>query len=161
MTPVPRTLGLRLIIAYKFVKGALMLALALWFTVDPAAAYTFGQHVAHELVEARPVLVRLGEWLHTHLTERIIHQAALVAWLDGLTTSLEATLLALGKPWGEWLVAFSVGLLLPFEGYELWHKPSAAKAIVLGLNAVIVVYLVSERLRHRSRQEPRGVENLP
>ena len=101
----PRTLGIRLIIAYKFVKAVLMIGLALWFTLDPEAAYAFGQHIAHELVEARPALVRLGEWLHTHLTERIIERSALIAWLDGLTTGTEGVLLLLGKPWGEWLVA--------------------------------------------------------
>jgi hypothetical protein len=153
LTPAPRTLGLRLIIAYKFVKGLLMLALALWFTVDPSAAYAFGQHIAHELLEARPVLVRLGNWLHAHLTERMIERVALIAWLDGLTTALEGTLLALGKPWGEWLVALSVGLLLPFEVYELVHRPSFAKVIVLLLNAAIAVYLVSGRLRHTPRAD--------
>ncbi|OJH37843.1 hypothetical protein BON30_27090 [Cystobacter ferrugineus] len=149
---------MRLIIAYKFVKAALMIGLALWFTADPRAAYAFGQHVAYELVEARPFLVRLGDWVHTHLTERVIERSALVAWLDGSTTALEGFLLLLGKPWGEWLVTISLSLFLPFEIYELIHKPGAGKAIVLLLNAAIVVYLVYARLlpahRARSRQAP-------
>jgi hypothetical protein len=152
----PRTLGIRLITAYKFVKATLMLGLALWFTLDAEAAYVFGQRIAHELVEARPFLGRLGTWLHEHLTKHLIERTALVAWLDGTTTALEGVLLWLGKPWGEWLVALSLTLLLPFEGYELWHKPGAGKAIVLGLNAAIVVYLVYERLlpAHRARRVP-------
>ncbi|WNG15173.1 DUF2127 domain-containing protein [Cystobacter fuscus] len=149
---------MRLIIAYKFVKAFLMIGLALWFTADPEAAYSFGQHVAYEFVEARPFLVRLGEWIHTHLTERVIERSALVAWLDGLTTGLEGFLLLLGKPWGEWLVVISLSLFLPFEVYELIHKPGAGKAIVLLLNAAIVVYLVYARLlsahRARSGQAP-------
>ena len=154
----PRPLGIKLIIAYKFVKACVMIGLAIWFTADPEAAWSFGQHVAHELVEARPFLVRLGEWIHTHLTERVIERSALVAWLDGSTTALEGLLLLLGKPWGEWLVTISLSLVLPFEVYELIHKPGVGKAIVLLLNAAIIVYLVYARLlpahRARSGQAP-------
>jgi uncharacterized membrane protein (DUF2068 family) len=31
---------------------------------------------------------------------------------------------------------------IPFEGYEMAHKPTALKAVGIGVNAVIVVYLV-------------------
>lgn len=154
----PRTLGIRLIIAYKFVKASLMIGLALWFTVDPSAAYAFGQRVAHELVEARPFFVRLGNWLHDHLTERVIERGALVAWLDGGSTALEGILLVLGKPWGEWLVAIGLSVFLPVEAYELIHKPGVGRALVLLLNAAIVAYLVYARLlplhRARSRHLP-------
>lgn len=154
----PRTLGIWLIITYKFVKAGLMLGLAIWLTTDPEAVYLLGQRVAHELVEARPFMVRLGNWLHTHLTKHVIERSALVAWLDGFTTALEGTLLLLGKPWGEWLVVIGLSLFLPFEVYEVIHKPGVGKAIVLLLNAAIVVYLVYELLipahRARSRQVP-------
>ena len=154
----PRTLGIRLIITYKFVKATLMLGLALWFSLDAQAAYASGQRIAHELIEARPLLGRLGTWLHENLTQRLIERTALVAWLDGTTTALEGVLLFLGKPWGEWLVALSLALLLPFEGYALWHKPGVGKAILLLLNAAIIVYLVYERLlpahRARARRAP-------
>jgi hypothetical protein len=147
-----------LIITYKFVKAGLMLGLATWLTTDPEAVYLFGQRVAHELVEARPFMVRLGNWLQTHLTEHVIERSALVAWLDGVTTALEGTLLLLGKPWGEWLVVIGLSLFLPFEVYEVIHKPGVGRAIVLLLNAAIVVYLVYELLlpayRARSRQVP-------
>ena len=151
----PRTLGIRLIITYKFVKAVLMIGLAFWFTFDAQAAYAFGQRIAHELVESRPALVHLGEWLHTHLTERIIERSALIAWLDGLATGTEGVLLLLGKPWGEWLVALSVALLLPFELYALVHHPSVVKVIVLLLNAAIATYLIYERLlpAHRARSK--------
>ncbi|MET0406607.1 MAG: DUF2127 domain-containing protein [Cystobacter sp.] len=151
----PRTLGIRLIITYKFVKASLMVGLALWFTFDPSAAYAFGQHVAHELLEARPLLVRLGDWLHEHLTRQVIERGALVAWLDGSTTALEGLLLYLGKPWGEWLVAMGLAAFLPFELHALLRHPGPAQAIVLGLNVLIVVYLVRERLlpAHRARSE--------
>jgi uncharacterized membrane protein (DUF2068 family) len=159
----PRTLGIRLIIAYKFVKAFLMIGMALWFTFDPEAASAFGQHLAHELVEARPFLVRIGHWLHTHLTEHVIERSALVAWLDGITTVLEGILLLLGKPWGEWLVALGLSLFLPFEAYELIHKPGPAKASVLVLNAAIVAYLLYERLlpAHRARSKQASPPGTP
>lgn len=142
----PRTLGIKLIIAYKFVKAPLMLALALWLAFDATAAYRFGQRIATGLSEGGTLLLRLGIWIHEHLTARALHQAAVIAGLDGITTALEGTLLWRGKAWGEWLVTLSLALLLPFEVRALLHHPSAARATTLLINAVIVGYLVRRRL---------------
>jgi uncharacterized membrane protein (DUF2068 family) len=88
----------------------------------------------------------LSTWIHEHLTTRALHRGAVIAGLDGITTALEGTLLWLGKAWGEWLVTLSLALLLPFEARSLLDHPSAARAVVLLINAVIVGYLVRRRL---------------
>lgn len=143
----PRTFGLKLIIAYKLVKAPLVLALALWLTLDPRAAFSLGQQVAAVLVTERSFLVRIGRWIHAHLTERSVEHSVLVIWLDGLTTASEAVLLLLGKPWAEWIVTVELALLLPFEVAFLVRKPSAARAAVLVINAAVVAYLLRRRRR--------------
>ena len=142
----PRTLGIKLIIAYKFVKAPLMLALALWLAFDAEAAYRVGQRFAAELYEGGTLLFRLGRWIHQHLTTRTLHEGAVIAGLDGVTTALEGTLLWLGKAWGEWLVILGLALLLPFEANTLIHHPNAGKAAALLINAAIVGYLIRRRL---------------
>jgi uncharacterized membrane protein (DUF2068 family) len=45
------------------------------------------------------------------------------------------------KRWAEWLTVIATSLLIPFELYELVHRPSVLKAGGLAVNIVIVVYL--------------------
>jgi uncharacterized membrane protein (DUF2068 family) len=52
------------------------------------------------------------------------------------------------KRWAEWFTVIATGSLIPIEGYEIYHHPSAIKVLVLLINIAIVVYLVY-RIRHR------------
>jgi uncharacterized membrane protein (DUF2068 family) len=55
---------------------------------------------------------------------------------------VEGTGLLLRKRWAEYLTVLVTASFIPFEGYEMAHKPTALKAVGIGVNAVIVVYLV-------------------
>ncbi|HKD41073.1 MAG TPA: DUF2127 domain-containing protein [Myxococcaceae bacterium] len=143
----PRTLGLRLIIAYKLVKAPVMLVLAIWLTVAPNEAYHVAVRIVHELSAASALWVRLGHWIEEHLSTRLFRWGAVLAWLDFITTSLEAILLIMGKPWGEWLVTIGLAALLVPELFSLEHRPSWARFFVLLVNAAVVVYLGTRRIR--------------
>lgn len=71
----------------------------------------------------------------------------MLAWLDGFSTALEGVLLLSGKSWGEWLVIVGLASLLCAEVFALIHQPSIVKALILGVNALIVLYLVRRRIR--------------
>ena len=55
---------------------------------------------------------------------------------------LEGSGLWLQKRWGEWVTVAITGSLIPLEVYELVHHPTAAKALMLAVNAGVVVYLL-------------------
>jgi len=143
----PRTLGLKLIIAYKLAKVPVMLALAIWLTVAPRSAYHVAEQIADELSEASSLWARLGEWIELHLSTRLFRWGAVLAWLDALSTGLEAILLLIGKAWGEWLVVVGVSVLLVPEVLSLQRKPGWLKVCILLVNAAVVVYLAARRLR--------------
>jgi uncharacterized membrane protein (DUF2068 family) len=149
---VERPTGLRLIIAYKVVKAPLALLLALYLTWKTPSALHVSRVLAHELSEGGAVLVKLALWLEKYVTPRALSRVAAVAWLDGALTAIEAFLLWRGHALGEWVVVVGLALLLPFEVAALAHRPSAIRAVVLLLNAGIVLYLAARRwAAHRER----------
>ena len=150
---VERPLGLRLIIAYKVLKALLELGLAVTLTLVPAKADVLSEHLAQELSDGGAFLRRIGEWLQSLGAGAIVADARALAWLDGLSTALEAVLLYRGKAWGEWLVIAGLAVLIPAEVLSLERRPSQVKVAVLVINAAIVAYLLVLRLRasrHRS-----------
>jgi len=143
----PRTLGIKLIIAYKLVKAPVMLVLAIWLTVAPSEAYHVAVRIVHELSAASALWARLGHWIEEHLSTRLFRWGAVLAWLDFVSTSLEAILLMTGKAWGEWIVTIGVAALLVPELFSLEHRPSWTRFFVLLVNAAVVVYLGTRRIR--------------
>ena len=138
---------LKLIIAYKLVKAPIMLALAIWLTVAPDDAYRFALHIVQELSGASALWAKLGRWIEEHLSTRVIRWGAVLAWFDFAITTLEAILLLMGKAWGEWLVAIGLAALLIPELVSLEHSPSLTRFVVLLINAAVVAYLATRRLK--------------
>jgi uncharacterized membrane protein (DUF2068 family) len=53
------------------------------------------------------------------------------------------------KAWAEWMGAASGGLYIPFELRHLWHETTLLSAAMLGLNLLVVAFLVLQlRRRH-------------
>jgi uncharacterized membrane protein (DUF2068 family) len=76
--------------------------------------------------------------------------------LSGLTFAYSALFLTEGtglffeKRWAEFLTIIATASFMPLEFYELFKNPSLVKALLLALNAGIVVFLiVSLRRAHR------------
>src|SRR5262249_20125901 len=90
---------------------------------------------------------KLGRWIEEHLSTRVIRWGAVLAWFDFAITTLEAILLLMGKAWGEWLVAIGLAALLIPELVSLEHSPSLTRVVVLLINAAVVAYLATRRLK--------------
>jgi uncharacterized membrane protein (DUF2068 family) len=144
-----QAVGFNVIITYKFCKAALMLAVALWLTIAPGAAYRSLEMLAHELAEGGAAFARAGHWINDHLSSNIVVRGALLAWLDSVSSALEAFLLLSGKTWAQWIVIVGLACLLPFELLSIEHRPGIGKFLVLGANALIVAYLAREQLRKK------------
>jgi Predicted membrane protein (DUF2127) len=152
-TPVPqKQLGFRLIIGYKFAKSALMFGIALWLSIAPGEAYRTLDFMARELVEGGAAFARLGNWIHAHLSNNIVLRGAVLAWLDCVSSAIEAFLLLSGKTWAQWVVIVGLAGLLPFEILSIVHHPRVGKFVVLAANLAIVAYLArAEILKGRMK----------
>ena len=144
-----RPAGLKAIIAYKFVKAPAMLALAVALTFAPAKAVADARGIAVDLSEMGSIGWRAAHWLEPHLTRGAERKAAVLAWLDGISTAIEGLLLLSGSALGEWIVVAGISALLPIEAVSLARHPSLGHAAVLLINAAVVAYLVALRLKAR------------
>lgn len=128
---------------------------------------------------ADSILATLHKVLHIHPDRHIFH--LLQRSIEGLTPTkinliaalillyaairfVEAAGLWLEREWAEWFAMLSGAAYMPYEIYELIHRPTYVKWIILGLNAVIVLYMAwllrdSYKRRKQSREDvaPRPV----
>jgi uncharacterized membrane protein (DUF2068 family) len=139
--------GIRLIVAYKLVRG--MVALLIAFALAAASLWDGGA-----------LLRALADTLLAHFTEAwAIHLAALLVRAsstralhigtaafaaDGLFTLFEAWALRRFR-WARWLVVAATASLVPLETYHLYRGFHAGRLILLLANLTVVVYLVWQR----------------
>ena len=145
--------GLRLIAAFKLLKGLALLALGIgalkllhkdvealvehWiniFQVDPNGHYV------------RLVLAKLSI-----LDDRRLKELSVGTFFYSAVFLTEGTGLALGKRWAEYLTIISTASLLPLEIYELAKHASVGKVLALVINVAVVAYLVFELRRFPKR----------
>jgi uncharacterized membrane protein (DUF2068 family) len=106
---------------------------------------------AIELDPRRPFFHRIVVYLHDlHASE--IKIAALLAIGYGILELVEGIGLWLDKLWAEYLTVIATSVLLPYEIYELIHRPTVWKAGGIAINILIVIYL-ARLLRRRVKRE--------
>ena len=135
---------LRLIAVFKFVKAALLIAVAV------GALKLLHKDIAESLTHA---IEAMGLDPGSHLLNAAIEKASSATPTQVKTISFggfvyaglflaEGTGLWLKKRWGEWLTVIITSSLIPIEIYEIVRHISVAKAGTLMVNVVIVAYLV-------------------
>ncbi len=151
---------LRLIALERIVRGVLLLAAGVYLLFHLSS--DLGRLADHairaiELDPRQPFLHRVVAYLHRlHASELRI--AAFFALGYGALELVEGTGLWLDQLWAEYLTVIATSLLLPFEVYELVHRPTVWKAGGIVVNVAIVVYLaylLRRRIRERERVVPR------
>ena len=138
-----RGLLLRAIALFKFVKAALLIATGVGalHLVNKDVTQVADNLVRKFHLDPGNRYVGLALERSANLTPRRLHELGAVAFVYAALFLAEGIGLWSLKRWGEWITVVITSSLLPFEVYELWHRPSAAKTVVLMLNLLIVAYL--------------------
>ena len=137
----------------KFVKGAVLLALA--FGAINLFHKDVASHVEHWLNQLRidPDNHYIGTLLNrlqlVH-TKQLKEFSALGSGYAVLFLT-EGTGLLLRKRWAEWLTIVATSSLMPLEFYELVKEFTLLRLLLLMINAAAVVFLI-----YRVRANPRG-----
>jgi len=76
------------------------------------------------------------------VNEKTLKELSVALYIYFVLHFTEGVGLLLHKRWAEYFTVISTSLLVPLEVYELVHKFSATKVIVLIANLVIVAYLI-------------------
>ena len=143
--------GLRLIAAFKLLKGLVLFAVGIgavkqlhkdlafeverWadiFRVDP------NSHYIHRVLERFLVL-----------DDRKLKELSVGTFFYSALLLTEGVGLFLGKRWAEYFTIIATTSLIQVEVYELVKRVSSSRLVVLLLNLVVVVYLVVELCRNR------------
>ena len=143
--------GLRLIAAFKLLKGVALLALGIgalkllhkdveaivvhWinvFQVDPHS------HYLQLLLEKLSIL-----------DDRRLKELSAGTFIYSAIFLTEGAGLAFRKSWAEYLTIITTASLLPLEVYELAKHASIGKVLALVINLAVVIYLVLEICRSR------------
>jgi uncharacterized membrane protein (DUF2068 family) len=137
--------GLLVIAVFKFIKGAVLLALAFG-----GLSFFLHKDVASE-VEHWVDQLRIdpdNQFIGALLSKlRLVHAkelkelSALGAGYAALFLT-EGTGLLFRKRWAEWLTIVATSSLMPFEVYELINKFTVVRLLALLVNAVVVLYLI-------------------
>jgi uncharacterized membrane protein (DUF2068 family) len=129
---------------FKFVKGAILLAVACGamnlFHKDVAA------HVSHWLDQLRidpdnRYIGGLFSKLHLIHTKELKELTAIAAGYAALFLT-EGTGLLLRQYWAEWLTIIATASAIPLEVYELVKEFTAVRLLLLIANCAIVLFLV-------------------
>ncbi len=145
-----RDRGVVLIIAYKAIKGTL------WLVLATLIAALVRMHLADRVVSlaevlrvhARPWSIELAKLLLRASSRHALWTIVTALYADGTLTLIEGWALYHGRWWGPWLVVVATGTLLPFEVLALVRHPHAVRAMLLLVNAAIVLYLSRVASRH-------------
>jgi uncharacterized membrane protein (DUF2068 family) len=157
---------LRLIAIERGARGLLLLAAGVYLLFHLSSDFgRLAERVmrAIELDPKRPFWHRIIAYLH-HLHASELRIAAIVAISYGLLELVEGLGLWLDQLWAEYLTVIATSLLLPYEFYELVHRPSVWKAGGIVVNIAIVcylAYLLRRRLRSSRRLEALAASSSP
>jgi uncharacterized membrane protein (DUF2068 family) len=145
--------GLRMIAAFKLLKGLALLALgigALKLLHKDVAAIAEHWINVFQMDPNNRHIDRLLEKL-SRLDERRLKELSVGTFIYSAIFHTEGVGLALGKRWAEYFTIITTSSLLPIEIYEIAKQLSAGRVVALLINLAVVAYLVWE-LRHSKRE---------
>jgi uncharacterized membrane protein (DUF2068 family) len=142
-----RAPALYVIIAIKFLKGALFVTLAIVVYAlsdnDLPAEYQEWLRILHLDPEKRfwtDLAVMVG-----NLTEAKVRWVAVGTLIYSLFSLVEGVGLILRAGWAGWLAIGESAFFIPIEVFDLIHRPSRVVLGILALNIFIVWYLFRNR----------------
>ncbi len=136
----------KVIIVERVVKATVLIALAAgllfagregWLTQwSNYAQDQLNLNVGHTLIVQLLLraLVSLGHFNHVTLL-------AIGALVYALLEGTEGVGLAMRRRWAEYLTVIATSILIPYEVYEVVHRPTVLKVGALLLNLAVVAYL--------------------
>ena len=145
--------GLRLIAAFKLLKGLALLALGIGalklLHKDLAAVVEHWINIFQVDPHSRYIQLLLGKL--SIVDDRRLKEFSVGTFIYSAVFLTEGVGLALGKRWAEYLTIITTASLLPLEVYELAKHTSIGKGIALAINLAVVVYLILELRRYPKR----------
>ncbi len=145
--------GLRLIAAFKLLKGLALLALGIGalklLHKDVAAVVEHWINIFQVDPHSRYIQLLLAKL--SIVDDRRLKELSVGTFIYSAIFLAEGVGLALGKRWAEYLTIVTTASLLPLEVYELVKHVGIGKGVALVINLAVVAYLILELRRYPKR----------
>lgn len=165
-----RHFGLRGVALFEAAKGGLAVLATAWvLSLRHKDMQDVADHILatlHKVLHIHPDrhFFRIVQHSIEGLTPRGLILIACLIMLYAVIRFVEATGLWLEKEWAEWFALISGAIYMPYEIYELIHRPTAIKWGILAVNALIVLYmawLLRDSYKRRKQEREIGAKLAP
>jgi uncharacterized membrane protein (DUF2068 family) len=148
--------GVRVIAVFEAFKGALVLAagLGLLSLVHHDVQAFAERLVRHSHLDPAHHYPRIFIQAASHMKDSRLRSLAALALLYATVRFVEAYGLWHVRAWAEWFAIISGSVYIPIEIYELFHRTTWMRALVLATNLAIVAYLLNVRRLNRLHHAP-------
>ncbi|MCX7007660.1 MAG: DUF2127 domain-containing protein [Kiritimatiellaeota bacterium] len=162
-------LGFLLIAVMKLVRGVFLVVVALWALASLHGYCPPGEHnpvmrwgINHLLAVGNHRFIHKFLISRGIMQERNLELICLVSSLYSVKLFIEGIGLWLEKIWAPYLTIALTSAFIPLEIHELLHRVTVPLLVVLGINLLVVAYLVY-RLRQmkaaRARRLPKSTSH--
>ena len=144
-------LVLKLIAVYNLVQGLLLVALGsgglFLLDQDHLLVIRHWLHVIHLDPENRSI-----HWLLTKvlpINDQLLEALSIGSFVYAGLAFVQGGGLLFAQPWASYLTVVVIGSFIPWELYGMLHHVTPLRLTTLGINGVIVWYLLARELRAR------------
>lgn len=144
---------LKLIAAFKLVKAVLLLGVGLGALelLDPTIAARAERWASNLAWRLGPRAAFTVQDRFSRLPDSRLMWVGILAFAYAVLFAVEGVGLWKAKRWAEYLTIIATSSFVPFEVYELMRRVSWPRVAALGINLIVVGYLI-----WKVRQPPRG-----
>jgi uncharacterized membrane protein (DUF2068 family) len=151
--PEPRPPALLAIVIYKFFTVGLLTCVAIGLFLTSNKHDDLLAFYEDYLLVGKREIIKAGLTQVLNVSTSKLKLAALVALVYAIVNGIEAVGLWYQKAWATIMVVGIVGLTIPVEIYEIFHKVSFIKIIVFVINIAMFVYLLRHAIeQHKHRK---------
>jgi uncharacterized membrane protein (DUF2068 family) len=150
--PRDRPSALLAIAVFKLLKAILLVSVgagALSLRHDPDTLSTLEQLTRQLRMDPDNQLIHRAITAISSLDRRRLEELGVGTFVYATVFLIEGGGLLLHKRWAEYLTTLVTASFVPFELYELGHRPSVLKAAGVAVNLSIVAYLAARLWRER------------
>jgi len=142
---------LSLIVAFKFFKGALLIAVAIG--AHHMMNHDMSDYVDHLVdtfrVDPNNRYIELALAKLQFISPKTLKDLSIGSFFYAAIVITEGTGLALRKRWAEYFTIIVTASFLPLEVFELLHRVTATKITVMFINLAILAYLIGRVWKSR------------
>jgi uncharacterized membrane protein (DUF2068 family) len=151
-----RPRALLAIVIYKcFTVGLLLMVGIGLFAIakNDDALFAFAEEY---MMTGKREMIKSGLMKVVSIPPKSMQFGGIVASIYAVVNAIEAVGLWQQRAWATIMVVGIVGLTIPIEIYEIFHKVSFVKIAVFAVNIAMFVYLLRHALEERSKRRSQG-----